>query len=345
VKPVLIRIGSLVVAALLFLSPLPAPASGTPATADASTRLFEFHNAFWRDLHHTLYAFASNARGEGPRAGGIRLDPEDIAIADALEGDTRDAWQEAVDWYASHLSGRDLLFDAGMVAIGDALLVDDTGVPGGDDLPAGLREVLERVAPIHRAHWWPRHRDAGAAWQAAVEALLEARGQQIATRLAQAYRTAWFDAPVPVSLTGYANWSGAYAVLAPTRVSIATLDRRNQGIAAFEILMHEASHGMVDPLRERLQPLLAAEAVRPGANAAAVRPDLWHEILFYVTGKLVADAFPGYVPYADANGLWGRAWPARDRVILARHFDPYLAGSGSLEDALQGVVRDLMQPD
>lgn len=344
-KPALVRIGGLFVAALLLLSPLPVPASGTPAPADADTPLFEFHTAFWRDLHHTLYAFASHAQGDGPRTGGIRLDPEDSAIADGLGHDARAAWQDAVAWYASNLSARDLLFDAGMVAIGDALLADDTGVPGGDGLPAGLREVLERVAPIHRAHWWPRHRAAGAAWQVAVEALLEAHGRQIADRLSQAYRIAWFDAPVPVSLTGYANWSGAYAVLTPTRVSIASLDRRNQGIAAFEILMHEASHGMVDPLREQLQPLLAAEAARPGANAAAVRPDLWHEILFYVTGKLVADAFPGYVAYADANQLWGRAWPARDRVILARHFDPYLSGSGSLEDALRGVVRDLMQPD
>lgn len=341
----MIRIGGFVAAALMFLSPSPAPASGTATHADAGAALFEFRHAFWRDLHHTLYAFASNAEGDAPRAGRIRLDPEDIAIADALGHDERAVWQGAVDWYASSMSGSDLLFDAGMVAIGDALLVDGTGAPAAGDLPAGLREVLERAAPIHRAHWWPRHRDASAAWQAAVAPVLEAHGQQIAARLSQAYRTAWFDAPVPVSLTGYANWSGAYAVLAPTRVSIATLDRRNQGVAAFEILMHEASHGLIDPLRERLETLVAAEAARRGADAAAVRPDLWHEILFYVTGRLVADVFPGYVAYADANQLWGRAWPARDRVILARHFDPYLAGSGSLEDALRDVVRDLMQPD
>lgn len=336
------RIVCTLIAALLFLPPLPTAASSKDSTANTEATLFEFHGPFWRNLHHTLYAFASNAATDATRTSRIRLDPDDIAIADALAGAERATWQHAVAWYAANLSRRDLLFDAGMVAIGDALNADGTDAPSGTDVPAALRDVLQRAAPVYRARWWPRHRQANADWQAALEPLLAAHGPQIASRLSRAYDIPWFDAPVPATLTAYSNWAGAYAALAPTRVNISTLDRRNQGTTTLEIAMHEASHGLIEPLEEKLDALVVAEAARPGADAAAVRPDLWHEILFYVAGKLVADAVPGYVAYADSNKLWGRVWSERDRTILARHLDPYLAGSGSLDSALQGLVRDLM---
>lgn len=37
------------------------------------------------------------------------------------------------------------------------------------------------------------------------------------------------------------------------------------------------------------------------ANGAFHTRTLWHAVLFYTAGELVAERIPGYVPYADKN--------------------------------------------
>lgn len=327
---------------LLFISfPAAAQAVNAAKPDQAVAPQFAYRSDFWRNLHHTLYAFASHEPAAG-RVRRIRLTEADLALRDALEGGARGVWQEAVGWYAANLVTRDLLFDDAMVALGDALNGAEESAPEASDVPAELHAVLMSAAPVYRAHWWPRHREANAAWRAMAAPTVASHGSAIAVRLARAYDAPWFDAPVPVALTAYANWAGAYAAIPPTRLTIATTDPRAHDIAAFEILMHEASHGVVGPLRGRLAMIVASETARPGVNAAALRPDLWHQILFYVTGKVVADAFPGYVAYADNNDLWRVAWPGRTRQALSLHLDPYLDGATTLDAALTALVRDLL---
>ena len=57
------------------------------------------------------------------------------------------------------------------------------------------------------------------------------------------------------------------------------------------------------------KPLKKAVTERASGEALHFRRDLWHEVLFYTSGELVAKRIPGYVPYAEKNGLWARAWP------------------------------------
>jgi hypothetical protein len=287
-----------------------------------------------------LYAQATHDEGAG-KVRKIRLRPEDQARLAALASEEGTIWSAAVSYYARHYSQRDLLFDDHMVAIGHALSALEDRPLDGEAIPQELRQVLARAAPIYRKHWWPDHQEANLAWRDRLEPLLAAHGNSIRDRLIRLFAVPWPAAPIPVDLIIYANWAGAYTSLGPTRIAVATSDPHNQGVAALEIMMHESAHGMMTPLRDNLQHIVAAELARPGARAAAIRRDLWHELLFYIVGRAVAEAVPNYVPYADRNELWKYAWPGPDRYLIEKNLTPYFDGASTLDKALSALVRDL----
>src|SRR5690348_14936716 len=68
---------------------------------------------------------------------------------------------------------------------------------------------------------------------------------------------------------------------------------------------------------------------------------LWHTVLFYTTGELVAEQIPGYVPYADKNELWARAWPDPVRSLIEQDWKPHFNGSVTLSAAISRLVSDL----
>jgi hypothetical protein len=55
-----------------------------------------------------------------------------------------------------------------------------------------------------------------------------------------------------------------------------------------------------------------------GHNDRVHKGELWHEVLFYTSGELVRERIPGYVPFADENGLWTRVWRGPDRALIAK---------------------------
>jgi hypothetical protein len=64
-------------------------------------------------------------------------------------------------------------------------------------------------------------------------------------------------------------------------------------------------------------------------------------VLFFTAGELVAAQIPGYVPYADKNGLWVRAWPSPDRSLIEKDWKPHQNGSMELQQALSKLADDL----
>lgn len=313
-----------------------------PAHAFAkSPGFFTWRSGFWRCLHQTLYAFASHDSDAG-RVRRIRLDPQDVAIRQALTGEAALTWNRSVQTYARSLSQRDLLFDDGMIAIGRALdTAGDRPLQSHPALPVEVAASLTDAEAIYRQHWWNRHRTASDQWRAAAQPLVDEHARAVGDRLMRILGASWSVLPLDAALVPYANWAGAYTVLDPTAITVATLDASYQGAAALEMLMHEAGHAVTRPLQNRLKGIMADIKAQPGTNAAAIRPDLWHEVLFYVAGRVAADAMPGYVPYADHNNLWNRAWPGRDREALARHLDPLIARNARIDAGLPALVADL----
>jgi hypothetical protein len=162
----------------------------------------------------------------------------------------------------------------------------------------------------------------------------------LSSKMITIYGEPWPQYPVRVDAVAYANWAGAYTSIEPTRVTISTTDASNQGPAALEIVFHETSHGMMNKVMDAMR--------RADADLNAHHPNspfhpgsIWHAVLFYTAGELVAEQIPGYIPYAEKAGLWARAWPDPDRALIERDWKPHMKGLADLQQATNQMVDDL----
>ncbi len=326
--------------------------SGQAESETTPLPVFEFHSGFWLNLHHFLYQTARERKSSpsGAKSGG----PAATAAGDAkLTEDEERAWKAAVDYYAANYADQDLLFNGDLVALKNQLgdfetcaeLSGKSTPRCNAGLPPELTHVLERAGAVYRAHWWSEHDRANRRWTAQVAPLVRQSGKELAEELARLYQVKWPAQKVRVDVSGYANWAGAYTTLEPLRVTIASLDRRNQGAAGFEILFHEASHGLAGAVQDAI--------VRECRQRGKPIPrDLWHAVLFYTTGEAVKNVMKqsgaggdgpvaaGYTPYAVREGLYTRGWSNYLRVI-EKFWKPYLEGRADFSDAIARMVSAL----
>lgn len=306
-----------------------APRAPAPASPLQQERLFEFQSNFWVNLHHFARAVA---RGMPARA--------------ELTAAERNSWDAGVALYRARYADRDLLFDDGMVEIKEALrhvegeaplgAVGAVGALGAAPLDPELTSTLERLAPIYRAHWWAEHDAANRAWIAAIQPLLASHGAAIARRVAGAYGQSWPRAPVPVNLAVSAGPNDAYTTTRPTATTIASTSQDIRGLAALEIVFHEASHAWGLAIQ-------TAIAKASAARRKTVPPQLWHAVLFHTAGEstrrtLAADGIDGYVEYAVRQDVYVKLCGDGCRERVAEHWDPHLDGKTSIEAALDALV-------
>jgi hypothetical protein len=326
--------------------------------------VFEFHSGFWVNLHHTLYQEAKfgaaqdastasdNDKAPGKNRPALKTSP---AAKSALTPAEQRAWNEAVSYYAANYIDKDLLFTTELVLIKNQLGDFD----GCDELsgrkketcnaglPANLTHVLEAAAPVYRAHQWPSHDLANRRWVMRVAPLVREQGLGLSQRLADIYQTKWPKEKIRVDVCAYANRSGAYTTLDPLRVTISSTDPRNQGTEALEVLFHEASHGIAEPVQQAI--------IRECRQREKGIPrDLWHALIFYTTGEVIrpvissttTDSNSGkvsttsYTPYAIREGIYQRGWDGYLK-LLTQFWQPYLDGNSTFDDAIARMVSAL----
>lgn len=281
---------------------------------------FAFRSSFWLNLHHFLFEEAVlevRGKGRGTAAG--------------WEPAEREAWGKAVAFYRESLLERSLLFDEGMVTSKDALAdLGEAAAPAGAGLEPAWAAVLAAAAPIYRHRLWPEHDAANRRLIARLEPLVRDHAR-LTGELSRLFRTPWPTEPMRVDVSAWAGSVGAYTTLRPTRLTVAADDARQEGNAALEVVFHEASHALVRPIHLALD----AELAKQGRKLP--NPDLWHAVLFYTTGEAMRRELPGYTPYPEAQGLWERAWPMYI-AALREHWQPYLDGKASLEEAVSKLI-------
>lgn len=322
------RTPTLVVAlgALLFV---PGVLAGQSHTADPVAEIanVRFYSDLLPNMHHALYAAAWARRPPGSRSLAGRLP----APLDApMSAEERTAWDAAIDYYDKQLASRDLLFGEGMTALKTALAAGDLA---GAAVGAELRSVLESVMPIYRRYLWPEHDRANRAWIAATVDRMKAIAPDTIPRLEKLYGVSWFSSPVRADIVWVGNWAGAYAT---TRPPHATISLRDTEWGAVESVFHEFSHVLVHPLQNQLAQALG-ERLRD-------HRDLWHALQFYITGAAVRDVLKAraidYTPHIYSYGLFDRGW-GRYRTALETHFEPYVQGKTTLDDAMAGLLKML----
>jgi hypothetical protein len=356
---------------LALLAPPPA-SSQQSSSAYGPLPVFEFHSGFWINLHHMLYYEAKlrvtppAVASKNPAAPQIKL--KSMKEAAVLTPAERAAWDNSVAYYAANYANKDLLFNNELILLKNQLAdfedCDELSGAKKKTCDAGLTpqltKALDDAAPVYRAHLWPDQDRANRRWVARVAPLVEEQGVGISQRLADIYQTKWPHEKIRVDVSAYANPTGAYTTIDPLRVTISSLDPRNQGDEAFEVLFHEASHGIAEPVQNAI--------IRECRQRdKAIPRDLWHALIFYTTGEVIrplltpADIPPpqenddavkpninrppptrkeNYVPYAIREGLYERGW--KDYLqLLTRFWQPYLDNKSTFDDAIARMVSAL----
>jgi hypothetical protein len=296
--------------------------------------VFEFHSGFWINLHHFLYKLAHD-QNDSPTAdllAGAKLTPEE-----------QRKWQGAVNYYAENYANLDPVVNSDLInlknQLGDAENCTEISAHGGLrcdlNLPKELTRVLESAASVYRAHWWNEQDRSNRRWAAQVVPMVRQWGKELSEGLARAYQERWPAERIRVDVTGYANWAGAYTTLDPLRVTIGSLDPRNQGQAALEVLFHEASHGLAEPI----QTAIAREC---RIRDKPIPRDLWHAVVFYTTAAVIQNVVDkgGRGAGALPKEPYTRRWSSYLQVI-EKYWEPYLEGRADFGDAIARMVSSL----
>jgi hypothetical protein len=348
--------------------------------------VFEFHSGFWINLHQTLY---QSAKGNAANPYGKESQPNtqltirNKSDAPSMTAAEQRVWNEALAYYTANFIGQDLLFSTDMILLknelGDFDDCDELSGTKNKLCNAGLRprltQILEAAGAVYRAHQWPEDDRVNRRWILQVAPLVREQGLGLSERLADIYQTHWPKAKIRVDVTNFAYSNGAYTTIEPLRVTISSTDPRNQDLAALEVLFHEASHGIAEPVEQAI----IRECRQRGK---AIPRDLWHALIFYTTGEVIrpvvevqrapaaTDSLPpankldptlhtdgsmvlkpptatngderkaGYVPYALREGLYSRGWEEY-LELLTRFWQPYLDGQASYDDAIARMVSSL----
>ena len=336
-------------------------AAAAQSYAEAPLPVFELHSGFWINLHHTLYQEGRQRKAATSRdAGATKSAPttsKSVLAGKGLADAEQKAWDDAVALYADNYANKDLLFTTELIQLKDQLgdFEDCDELSGRKrkfcdaGLPANLTQVLEAAAPVYRAHLWPEHDRANRRWILQVAPLVREQGVGLSERLADIYQTRWPHGKIRVDVVAYANWAGAYTTVDPLRVTISSLDSRNQGPQALEVLFHEGSHGIAEPV-ERAIIRECRQRDKP------IPRDLWHALVFYTTGEVIRTVLTspsasrrekgndgpssGYNTYAFREGLYQRGWK-NYLELLQRFWQPYLDGKATFDDAIARMVSSL----
>ena len=316
--------------AVLFVLGSPGALCQTNSNPVATVANIAFYSDELMNLHHTLYGAAWARR---PQAGTFEAlaGPLPAPLDAVMTPEERDAWNRAVDYYDKNIASRDLLFDRGMMPLNAAVYRGDLAAEAvGKD----LRAILESAAPVYRRYFWPAHDRANRDWIVATAGRMKIIAPETIGKLEKFYGSQWFSSPVRADVVWVGNRQGAYTTTGPPHATISN-GAGNTGWAAGEIVFHEYSHILVEPIQQAVNRELGERARRHGV--------LWHVIQFYLTGAAVQQVPKArgidYTPYLY-SGLFDRAWPQYRKPIEA-NWEPYVEGKITLDDAIAGTLKVL----
>jgi hypothetical protein len=199
------------------------------------------------------------------------------------------------------------------------------------------KECFDRLPAADGRCRWPAQDASNRRWIEHAVALLKVHEPALGERLPQLYGTRWARVPYRVDVVDSVSQLGGNAqffVPAGPHILISSSAPANQDRAALEVIFHEASHSLAGTVDEALK-----RAVR--ARGDAVRGDISHAVIFYLTGETVRrvleQAGEPYTPYLDALKLF----PDNVRDALAKTLSPYLSGQGTLVQAIDNLVQAL----
>jgi hypothetical protein len=284
------------------------------------------------NLHHTLYAAAWAGRSQGPSLAGKLPHP----LTAPLTSEERTVWEQAVQYYDSHIASRDLLSGEGMTGIKLALVSGNVNDPAIDK---DLRATLEAARPVFHKYFWPEQDRVNRAWIASVTERVTTIAPVVIPRLEKLYEATWFSYPVRADVVWVGNWGVNFTTVDPTHATLSSTDPADQEWSGAEAVFHEFSHVLVDTLTARVNEKLG--------DSRRQNFSLWHAIQFYLTGEVVRETLAtrniDYQPLAYSTNLFPGVWRAY-RTPIEDAWGPYLQGRYSMDEAIAKTVSAIAPP-
>jgi hypothetical protein len=298
-----------------------------PPVAEAAN--VRFYSDELLNLHHTLYAAAWAGRTRGLSLAGRLPHP----LTAPFTGEERVVWEQAVQYYDSHVASRDLFNGAGMAGIKLALVSNNPNDPAIDK---ELRATLEAARPLFHKYFWPEQDRLNRAWIASVTERVKTIAPVVIPRLEKVYEAKWFSYPVRADAVWVGNWAGNFTTVDPTHSTLSSTDPVDQDWSGAEAVFHEFSHVLVDTLTAKVNEQLGEARSR---NAT-----LWHAIQFYLTGEVVRETLAArnieYKPVVYSS-LFAGVWRAY-RTPIEEAWEPYLRGRYSMDEGIAKTVKGIV---
>jgi hypothetical protein len=306
--------------AIALLSLLPAGPAAAQELVTSVVHL-QFYSSFWMNLHHRLHADARDKKN--------RVDVSRWAADDGA------AWNTALEVYKRELAQRDLRTGRDMTQISGRL----SGA-GNSLASLGLsddhRRALEGVASAYRARLWPDDDKRNRAWIEDVTRRLEQISAGVLPQLEAFFRMPWYSATrtARIDIVYVGNARGGYTWVYPdVHTVIDAADATYQGWLGVEMTLHEASHGLTDPLTAALEDV----GRKAGKDAGA----LWHPVQFFVVGEVMRRTLAAngvmFTSYLYQTGLFDRAW-AQYKGAIETYVGAWLDKRLSWNEAITELV-------
>jgi hypothetical protein len=314
---------------LLTVAALGVSATDDPAGADVGR--YHLQSNEWVTLHQRLMYEARF--GDAPPPDGV------------IEADLT-AWNTAVEQYKTWLGPRrSPILDAELIALNRTLSETKNGSRVPQGLPEPAAKVLEAARPLYDKGQWARDDAANRFWIALAVPLLRSAAAELIAAHEKAYGVP-FPKRIRVDVVSYGWEFGAYTVGDGHEVHsvIQSTDAGSQGFAALEALMHEPSHGIVEPD----QGAIGADLARAAADLHVKPPyNLWHALLFYTSGELTRRVLAergvlNYTPVIQI-GMFDRQFKGF-REVFDQHWRAWLDGKETRDEAMRAIVQATSKP-
>ena len=162
-------------------------------------------------------------------------------------------------------------------------------------------------------------------------------------RLQDIYATPWHGLPLRVDVVAHAPPVGANSVVLSPEGGHILVASSVAFVDALEIIFHEASHTIMSSRRQDPVP---AALKRAAAKLEIPLPrDLWHVVLFFLTGEVVKERISEvtereYLPYIIRHNLWRSSW-GEYRYAVEKVLPAYVKNEISLSEAAVELISAL----
>lgn len=295
------------------------------------------HFAFVSDVTANLNdALIATGRARRARAQELFQTGPEKACFDLLPPAERAAWGRAVDYYAEIIVPFDISAREQILFRLELMAGSDWATGNDRTFMAIARSIRAAAMPAYERCRWPAQDASNRRWIEHAVTLLKVHEAALGERLAQVYGTSWGGLPYRVDIVESVLFGGNTQQFVPAgpHILISSSATDNQGRGALEVIFHEASHTLAGQMEGALRRAMSVRGI-------AIRGDISHAVIFYLTGEIVRRALEqtgeSYTPYLYSLEIF----PENVRDALAKTLSPYLSGQGTLVQAIDNLVQAL----